>query len=185
MPLLTEHEVALRLARNKEVDRKLRMASRSPFFWFYSLSLWDPDAFWRCVSGAVGVSMVGFILIETTPARFALIPLTATTMFECFLLGLILMWTYHLGAWLHPVNFRVILTFIFQLYRKNKTLDDLSAREIDQLFTSQIERSKLGLTDLLKPSAIPAWLRSSPALGPLLVGVSFATFLVLLLHVAS
>ena len=55
-------------------------------------------------------------------------------MFEYFLLGLILMWVYNLGPWLHPTNLIVIFTFIFSLYRKNKTTEDLSAEDIGRLF---------------------------------------------------
>jgi hypothetical protein len=182
--LPVDREVALRLAVDRDLDRKLRATSGSRFFWVYSLSLWDPDAFWKCASGASAFAIVWLILERSVPGASASAPLAATASFECFLLGLAVMWTYQLGPWLHPTNLIVILTFIFRLYRKNKTLDDLSPLEINRLFpvdegpgSSSDGRAKLWrLFDRI---------RLSPVLGPLSLGASFAALLVALLLVAS
>jgi hypothetical protein len=183
--LLADREVALRLATNRDVDRKLRVASSSRFFWVYSLSLWDPDAFWECVSGAAAFSIVGLFLISLTPAAaFTHASLTATAMFEYFLLGLILMWLYKLGPWLHPTNLVVIFTFIFRLYRKNMTLNDLSAEEICRLFP-QDKDPVFALKDHAVLSRLYLRIRRSPVMGSLLLGASFAAFLVALLLIMS
>jgi len=132
--VLATSEVALRLATNRDVDRKLRIAANSRFFWIYSLSLWDPDAFWKCIAGASAFAVVGLCLARATPGFFLPTQLTATVIFEYFAFGLILMWAFNLGPWLNPRNFSVIFTLIFRLYRKNMTADDLSAAEIGRLF---------------------------------------------------
>jgi len=181
--LLTDREVALRLATNRDVDRKLRTASSSRFFWLYSLSLWDPDAFWECVSGASAFAFVGLFLMRLTFIGFTPASLTAAAVFEYFLLGLILMWVYKLGPWLHPTNLIVIFTFIFRLYRKNKTIDDLSAEEIGRLFpfdedsTSSHERATL--------AKLYRRVRQSPVIGSLLLGSLLAAFMIVLLLITS
>jgi hypothetical protein len=178
--LLSDHEVALRLATNRDVDRKLRTASSSRFFWVYALSLWDPDAFWKCVSGAAAFAFAGLFLMRLTSLGFTPASLTAAAMFEWFLLGLILMWLYNLGSWLHPTNLIVIFTFIFRLYRKNKTIDDLSAEDIGRLFPFSDEDP----TSAQKHSTLARlyrWIRHSPVIGSLLVGLSLAAFMILLL----
>jgi len=138
--VLANSEVVLRLATNRDVDRKLRTAASSRFFWVYSLSLWDPDAFWKCIAGASAFAGVGLCLSWATPGFFLPTQLTATVIFEYFAFGLILMWAFNLGPWLNPRNFAVIFTFIFRLYRKNMTVDDLSADEIGRLFPERAPR---------------------------------------------
>ncbi len=186
--MITEREVALRLAANKDVDRKLRIASRSRFFWFYSLSLWDPDAFWQCVIGAAGFAAGAFLLTRVTFVGLAMPPLVATTMFEYFLLGLILMWLHSLGPWLQPTNLKVILTFVFRLYRKGKVVGDLSAEEIRSLFPSRRDGQTSALSERPNPSRISVlvgMLETSAIFGSLTVGALFAFFLVALLVIAS
>jgi hypothetical protein len=182
--LLADREVALRLASNMDVDRKLRIASNSRFFWIYSLSLWDPDAFWKCISGAAAFALVGLYLTAMMPAGFTHVSLTATAMFEYFLLGLILMWFYNLGPWLHPTNLIVIFTFIFRLYRKNKTLNDLSAEEIGRLFPKD-ENPVFSLRHYARLSRLYLRIRQSPVIGSLLLGASLAAFMVTLLLIMS
>ena len=184
---MIEREVALRLAANRDIDRKLRVASRSRFFWIYSLSLWDPDAFWKCLSGAVGSAAVAFLLTRITFVGFTFPPVVATTMFEYFLLGLIFMWFYSLGPWLHPTNLKVIFTFIFRLYRKNKVLGDLSADEIRRLFPVRRLGRSSALNDHPRPSLISAligMITGSVIFGSLAVGTLFAFFLVALLLIS-
>src|SRR5215467_11644156 len=118
--MVTDLEVDLRLATNIDVDRKLRLASKSRYFWLYGLSLWDPEAFWKCFTGASAFALVGLLLLRSTVVAFVPSTLTVTAVFEFFVLGLILMWLYYLGPWVHPANLKVILTFVFRLYRKNK-----------------------------------------------------------------
>ena len=182
--MLADREVALRLAVNRDLDRKLRIASGSRFFWVYSLSLWDPDAFWKCISGASAFAFMWLILERLVPGGFASAPLTATAFFECFLFGLILMWVYSLGPWLHPTNLTVIFTFIFRLYRKNKTLNDLSPQELNRLFP---EGDDPALTPSVQARLWRLFLRmrGSPVLGSLILGSSFAALLVALLLIAS
>jgi hypothetical protein len=182
--MLAEREVALRLARNMDVVRKLRIACKSRFFWFYSLSLWDPEAFWKCVSGAGVFAVVAFLLMRVTVVRFATLPLTATVMFEYFLMGLILMWLYNLGPWIHPTNFKVILTFIFRLYRKNKSVDDLSAYDIGSLFPPQTEDLAFTFRGV-QSSRTFARIERSSFLGPLFLGSIFAFVLTALLMLTS
>lgn len=179
-----DSEAALRLAVDRDLDRKLRVTSGSRFFWVYSLSLWDPDAFWKCASGASAFAIVWLILERSVPGASASAPLAATASFECFLLGLVIMWVYQLGPWLHPTNLIVILTFIFRLYRKNKTLDDLSPLEIYRLFPADDEPGSSS------PGEVALWrlftrIRRSPVLGPLTLGASFSALLVALLLIAS
>jgi hypothetical protein len=182
--LLTDREVALRLATNRDVDRKLRAASSSRFFWIYSLSLWDPDAFWKCVSGAAAFAVMGFFLVGLTHAGFMPTSLTVTAMFEYFLMGLILMWVYKLGPWLHPTNLLVIFTFIFSLYRKNRTLDDLCPEEIGRLFPSQKEGPAF-IQEHARFEQLYLRIRRSPVLGSLLLGASSAAFMIILLLITS
>jgi hypothetical protein len=183
--LLADREVALRLATSREVDRKLRVASESRYFWVYALSLWDPDAFWQCVGGALTSALIGFFFMAFTVRDFIVRPLFATALFEYFLLGLILMWLYNLGAWLHPTNLKVIFTFIFRLYRKNKNLEDLSAEEIGRLFPAKGEARGMNLVERLSPSKLYASLEDSRVFGPLVVGSLFSMFLVLLLAISA
>jgi hypothetical protein len=157
----------------------LKALSGSRFFWVYSLSLWDTEAFWKCFSGASAFAMVGFIMTSVLTRQFT--PLIATTIFEYFLLGLIIMWLYNLGPWLHPTNLLVIFTFTFRLYRKNKTVDDLSAEEIGRLFPGE------GLVTGWSAALTPMFLRirRSPVLGSLLLGSLFAVLMVGLLVASS
>lgn len=175
--------MALRLATNRDVDRKLRAAAGSRFFWLYSLSLWDPDAFWKCISGASGFAIVGFCLSRLISVGFVPTQLTVTVAFEYFLLGLILMWAWHLGPWLYPLNLVVIFTFIFRLYRKNMTTNDLSAHEISQLFPE--EDAPSDASGQVSFSRIWLWARRSPILGSLMLGAALAALIVVLLLVAS
>jgi hypothetical protein len=182
--LLADREIALRLAVNRDLDRKLRIASGSRFFWVYSLSLWDPDAFWKCVSGASGFAFVWLTLERLVPGGFASAPLTATAFFEWFLLGLILMWVYSLGAWLQPTNLAVIFTFIFRLYRKNKTLEDLSPQELNRLFPEKEDHVSI-LNGQVVLWRLFIRIRRSPVLGSLILGSSLAILLIALLLMAS
>lgn len=178
--MLADREVALRLATNRDVDRKLRIAAGSRFFWVYSLSLWDPEAFWKCISGASAFALVGLFLERTLHVGFPPTPLTATAVFEYFLLGLILMWAYNLGpSWLHPTNLIVIFTLVFKLYRKNMTLDDLSAQEIGRLFPEEDPGLDTGKEAIL--SRVYLRIRRSPVLGSLMLGSSLAALMVALL----
>jgi len=181
---MPNREIALRLAANRDVDRKLRIASASRFFWVYSLSLWDPEAFWKCVSGASAFALVALVLKGLGPGGFTSAPLTAGVMFEYFVLGLILMWLYNLGPWLHPTNFAVIFTFIFRLYRNNKTLDDLSAHEINRLFPEDGDpaSTRKGHARLWR---LRLRITRSPVLGSLVLGSTFAALMVALLLITS
>lgn len=181
--MLADREIALRLATNRDVDRKLRIAAGSRFFWVYSLSLWDPDAFWKCVSGASAFALVGLCLQLLMPGGFAHAPLTATAIFEYFLLGLILMWVYNLGPWLLPSNLIVIFKLIFRLYRKNRSMDDLSAQEISRLFPDEESQFHSGKLAIL--SGLYLHIRRSPVLGSLMLGSAFAAIMVALLLVTS
>ena len=183
--MLADREVALRLATDREVDRKLRIASDSRYFWAYALSLWDPDAFWGCVGGALGVAVVGFFIMCFTVGGLVARPLIGTALFEFFLLGLVLMWIYNLGPWLHPTNLKVIFTFVFRLYRKQRNMDDLSAEEIGRLFPERNKEKKLTLAERLSPSSIYASMEGSPVIGPLAAGLLLAVFFVLLLKVTA
>ena len=177
--MIADREVALRLARDRNLDRKLRVSSGSKYFWIYSLSLWEPDAFWRCVSEASAFATVGLIFASVVRGGFS--PLIATTAFEYFLLGLVVAWVFNLGPWLQPTNLAVIFTFIFRLYRKHKTVDDLSAEEIGRMFPHRISAGK-GDGTLVR---IFVRIRQSPILGSLFLGSCFAAFLLALLLVSS
>jgi hypothetical protein len=179
--LVPELEVALRLATNIDVDRKLRLASNSKYFWLYSLSLWDPEAFWQCFTGASAFAMVGLLLMRVTLVGFAPSTLTVMADLEFFALGLILMWLYHLGAWLHPANFKVILTLVFRLYRQNKTMNDLSAAEIGRLFPARRDRSTFTLAQRIQSSGIYVRIEDSHSFESLLTGSTFAILLSTLL----
>jgi hypothetical protein len=181
--LLADREVALRLATNRDVDRKPRIAAGSRFFWVYSLSLWDPDAFWKCISGASAFALVGLYLAGLMPGGFIPARLTATVIFEYFLLGLILMWAYNLGPWLHPTNLIVIFTLIFRLYRNNLTMDDLSAQEIGRLFPEDDPELDTGGKAIL--SRLYLRIRRSSVLGSLILGLVLAALMVALLLLAS
>jgi hypothetical protein len=191
--MITEREVALRLAANGDVDRKLRVSSTSRFFWFYSLSLWDPDAFEQCVAGAAGFAAMAFLLTSLTFVGLERPSMVATSMFEYFLLGLIFMWFYSLGPWLQPTNLKVILTFVFRLYRKGKVLGDLSAEEISRLFPRRRDGQISTLKEHSNRSRISALIEmiegsaafGSLTVGALTVGALFAFFLVALLVMAS
>jgi len=182
--LLADREVALRLAANRDIDRKLRAAVGSRFFWVYSLSLWDPDAFWKCVSGATAFSLVALVLKGLGPGGFTLAPLTASAMFEYFVLGLILMWMANLGPWLNPTNLSVIFTFIFRLYRKNRSIDDLSAHEINRLFPEG-EDAAFPSSRLARIMSLRLRIKRSPVLGSLMIGATFAALMVALLLLTS
>jgi hypothetical protein len=171
--------VALRLATNREVHRKLQALSGSRFFWVYSLSLWDMEAFWKCISGAAAFALIGLGTMSVLTREFT--PLLATTIFEYFLLGLILMWLYNLGPWVQPTNLIVISTFLFRLYRKNKTVDDLTAEEFGRLFPHEILVP--GWRGRLTPVLLRV--RRSPVLGSLLLGSLFAVLMVGLLVMSS
>jgi len=177
--LLADREVALRLIADRDIDRKLRAVVRSPLFWVYSLSLWDPEAFRTCISGASAFALVGLCLEKLMPAGFPSTALTVTVIFEYFLLGLILMWVYRLGSWLYPANFVVIFTFIFRLYRKNKTMGDLSAQEIRRLFPRDGAASDTSRRNI--PTRLYLRIRNSPVLGSLMFGSLLATLMVALL----
>ena len=181
--MLADREVAIRLAVDRDVDRKLRMAASSRFFWAYALSLWDPDAFWRCIGGASAFAFAGLFLARLLPGMNLPTELTATVIFEYFLLGLILMWAYNLGPWLHPTNLTVIFTFIFRLYRKNMTTGDLSAQEIGRMFPGDDSPAEHGWKSL--PQRTYLWFRRSNALGPLVVGSGLGVLIVALLIIAS
>jgi hypothetical protein len=183
--LLAEREIALRLARDINVIRKLKIACRSPFFWVYSLSLWDPEAFLSCISGGFAFALVGLLFMKITLVGFAPSALTATATFEYFVLGLILMWLYYLGPWLHPTNLKVILTFIFRLYRQNKTVDDLSAEDISRLFPPKAQVNASNPTQSARSSRIYARIERSSFFGPLLLGSIFAFVLIALLLITS
>lgn len=167
------------MANDRNLDRKLRTLSGSKYFWIYSLSLWEPDAFWRCVSGAATIATMGLLVTSILTGQVT--RLDAISAMEFFMLGLALMWRYNLGAWLYPTNLLVIFTFIFRLYRKNKTVDDLSAEELWRLFpdpeSTTSTKSPVG--------KVLAFLRRSPVLGSLLIGCCLALFLVSLLIVGS
>lgn len=180
--MLVDREVALRLATNKDIDRKLKIAAGSRFFWVYLLSLWDPDAFWKCILGASAFTLVGLFLAVLIPGGAATMQLTATVTFEYFLLGLILMWACNLGPWLHPTNLVVIFTFIFRLYRKNMTMDDLSAQEIGRLFP---EASEFDTGRKAMFSRLYLRIRRSPVIGSLMLGSVLAALMVSLLLLAS
>jgi hypothetical protein len=171
------------LATNRDIDRKLRIAAGSRFFWVYSLSLWDPDAFWKCISGASAFAFVGLYLARLMPGGLIPAQLTATVIFEYFLLGLILMWAYNLGPWLHPTNLTVIFTFIFRLYRRNMTIDDLSAQEINRLFPKEDPKFDAGVKTVL--SRLFLRIRRSTVLGSLILGSVLAALMVALLVLAS
>jgi hypothetical protein len=181
--LLADREVALRLATNRDVDRKLKIAAGSRFFWVYSLSLWDPDAFWKCISGASAFAFVGLCLAGLVPGGLIPAQLTVTVIFEYFLLGLILMWAYNLGPWLHPTNLTVIFTLIFRLYRRNMTMDDLSAQEIGRLFPKEDPKLDTGVKATL--SRLFLRIRRSTVFGSLILGSVLATLMVALLVLAS
>ena len=181
--MLVNREVALRLATNKDVDRKLRIAVRSRFFWVYLLSLWDPDAFWKCMIGASAFTVVGLLLDSLIPSGSTTMQLTATVTFEYFLLGLILMWACNLGPWLHPTNLLVIFTLIFRLYRKNMTMDDLNAQEIGRLFPEADSGVDTGGKAIL--SRLYSRMVRSPVLGSLFLGSVLAALVVVLLLLAS
>ena len=179
--MLADREVALRLAIDRNLDRKLRTAVGSRFFWVYSLSLWDPDAFWKCISGAAGFAFAGFFLAGFTPGVHMELQQTATVVFEYFVLGLILMWAYNLGPWLHPTNLTVIFTFIFRLYRKNMTTKDLSAQEIGRMFPEG--DSEAGRNTFLP--RLYRWIRRSTVLGSLVLGAGLGAMMVALVVLAS
>jgi len=174
--VLANSEVALRLATNRDVDRKLRIAASSRFFWIYSLSLWDPDAFWKCIAGASAFAGVGLCLARASPGFFLPTQLTATVIFEYFAFGLILMWAFNLGPWLNPRNFSVIFTLIFRLYRKNMTADDLSAEEIGRLFPEKAPDSDA--TGQARPWRLLRRARDSPVFEFLVLGTVAASLMV-------
>lgn len=127
----TEFDVALRLATDASIDRKLKTVSRSRFFWVYSLSLWDIEAFRDCLTGALLFAAIGLVLIGTNA------PLTMKSVggvVDYFILGLILMWIFYLRNWLQPTNFKVLVKVLFRLYRKEKSLQELSAVEFKDMF---------------------------------------------------
>jgi hypothetical protein len=126
---------------------------------------------------------VGLFLARLMPGASATAQLTAMVTFEYFLLGLILMWACNLGPWLHPTNLGVIFTLIFRLYRKNKTMDDLSAQEIGRLFPEKEPEPNTGWKALLPRFYL--WLRRSPVIGSLILGSVLATLMVALLLLAS
>jgi hypothetical protein len=167
------------LANDRNLDRKLRTLSGSRFFWLYSLSLWEPDAFWKCVSGAATIATLGLLMTSVLTGQ--LTRLDGISAVEYFLLGLALMWRYNLGAWLYPTNLLVIFTFIFRLYRKNKTVDDLSAEELGRLFPGPGSAANAKSLS----AKVLAFLRRSPVLGSLLIGCCLALFLVSLLIIGS
>lgn len=180
---MADREAALRLATSRDVDRKLRTVVSSRFFWVYALSLWDPDAFWKCITGASAFAFVGLCLATAAPPGGVLPPaqLTAAVIFEYFIFGLILMWVFSLGPWLNPRNLLVIFTFIFRLYRKNVTTADLSAEDIGRLFPEDDpeydERSIF--------PRIYHRVMHSPVLGSLILGSLLAVLTVAPLLVAS
>lgn len=180
--MLADREVALRLAANRDVDRKLKIAASSRFFWIYSLSLWDPDAFWKCIAGASAFAGMGLFLAMFVPTGLVPAQLTATVIFDYFLLGLILMWVYNLGPWLHPTNLVVIFTFVFRLYRKNMTMDDLTPRDIGRLFPEEDAELSSGRRSLL--TRLFLRMRRSAVLGSLVLGSVLATLMVGLLLLA-
>jgi hypothetical protein len=172
--LLADREAALRLATSRDVDRKLRTAVTSRFFWVYSLSLWDPDAFWKCISGASAFALVGLWLASAVPGGLLPAQLTATVICEYFMFGLILMWVFNLGPWLDPRNLLVIFTFIFRLYRKNLTTDDLSAQDISRLFPEyDPEHAERSVVSMLYHRVM-----HSPVLGSLILGSLLAVLTV-------
>lgn len=173
--MLPDREVAIRLATNREVDRKLRELSRSKYFWLYSLSLWNPDAFQRCVLGASCFAAIGLFLSLILTG--GLEPMVATVSFEFFLLGLVLMWPFALGPWLQPRNLVVIFTFVFTLYRKNRAVSDLSAEEIRYLFPRSPSDAR-GRDPLAR---FRVALRQSPVIASLALGCCLAVLIVGLL----
>jgi hypothetical protein len=179
--LLADREAALRLATSRDVDRKLKIAVRSRFFWVYALSLWDPEAFWKCISGASAFALVGLCLGSAVPGGLLPAQLTVTVIFEYFMFGLILMWVFNLGPWLDPRNLLVIFTLIFRLYRKNVTADDLSAEDISRLFPEDDP-------DLAGQSIVTRLFhraRHSAVLGSLILGSLLAVLTVVPLLLAS
>jgi hypothetical protein len=178
---LADREAALRLATSRDVDRKLRTAVSSRFFWVYALSLWDPDAFWKCISGASAFAFVGLLLAGLAPQGMPPAQLTVTVIFEYFMFGLILMWVFNLGPWLDPRNLLVIFTFIFRLYRKNVTTDDLTAEDFGRLFPED----DLEHTGQSAVTRLFYRLRHSSVLGSLILGSVLAVLTVAPLILAS
>jgi hypothetical protein len=78
----------------------------------------------------------------------------------------------------------VIFTFIFRLYRKNKTLDDLSPQELNRLFPEKEDHVSI-INGQVVLWRLFIRIRRSPVLGSLILGSSFATLLVALLLMAS
>lgn len=179
--MIADREVALRLAVDRDVNRKLTTAARSRFFWAYALSLWDPDAFWKCVGGASAFAFAGLFLAGTMPGVHLATQLTATLVVEYFLVGLILMWAFNLGSWLHPTNLMVIFTFIFRLYRKNLTTGDLSAQEIGRMFPEDPPSTGWRLA----PMRVYLGLRRSTPVASLLLGTGLAGMMVAILLMAA
>jgi len=175
--VLANREVALRLATNRDVDRKLKVAAGSRFFWLYSLSLWDPDAFWKCIAGASAFAGLGLCLSQAAPGFALPTQLTATVIFEYFFLGLLLMWAFNLGPWLNPKNFAVIFKLIFRLYRKNMSADDLSAEEIGRMFPD--EAAELDSDRHGRPVRLIRRAKRSPVFGFLALGSVLVSLTVL------
>ena len=172
--MFADREAALRLATSRDVDRKLKTVAGSRFFWIYALSLWDPDAFWKCIAGASAFALVGVCLAGAAPEGILPAQLTAAVIFEYFVFGLILMWVFNLGPWLDPRNLLVIFTFIFRLYRKNVTTDDLSAEDIGHLFPEDdSERAERSVVSMLYHRVT-----HSPVLGSLILGSLLAVLTV-------
>jgi hypothetical protein len=174
--LIANREVVLRLATNRDVDRKLKTATSSRYFWLYSLSLWDPDAFWKCMAGASAFAAAGLLLARGAPGVLLPTQLSASVAFEYFLFGLVLMWAFSLGSWLNPKNFAIIYTLIFRLYRKNMTVDDLSPEEMGRLFPET--GSELGSGGRADVLASLKRAKDSPVLRFLALGTLLATLTV-------
>ncbi len=163
----TMREVAMRLATNSEVDRRLKESTRSRFFWLYSISWWNPDAFVSCLLGASLISLVGVgifssaALLVNSAITFQALLSAIGVGIEYFLVGLVITWPISLGSWYQLANRRVITIFVFKLYRKNKTTEDLSTQDLCALFPDDRVPSDITLKSLMnsiKKCAVMRWL---------------------------
>jgi hypothetical protein len=126
-------EIALRLVGDEQFGRRLKSAVESKFFWIYSLSLWNPDALWKCLATAFGYSLGGAVALSL-PGSYITGTAAAFYVVFCFFAGLIGAWVAFLGSWVRPANLRVTLRLMFGLVRKNRAIADASVEELSVLF---------------------------------------------------